>query len=66
LLTLVAENGLECWKVITEKLGFKNRREAIIEFLRINLDFSNTSDTLMKDFLMNYSINSNYEDIMDL
>ena len=36
-LLLVAKNGCDQWKTIAEQMGLKNRREAILEFLRIKV-----------------------------
>lgn len=37
LLHLVAENGMDDWKKIADELNLKNRREAILEFMRVKL-----------------------------
>lgn len=45
VLKTVSENGPE-WKMVQEFLTLKNRREAIIEFLKIEI-----TEDLEKDFL---------------
>jgi hypothetical protein len=47
VLKTVSKNGPD-WKLVADELNFKNRREAIIEFLRIPLGLD--SD-LEKDFI---------------
>jgi hypothetical protein len=37
LLILVSQYGCDQWRLIAEQMGLKNRREAIIEFLRIKV-----------------------------
>ena len=63
MLGLVSEHGVDQWRLIAEQMGLKNRREAIIEFLRIKVGSETLSesertdekikaaDSLEKDFL---------------
>lgn len=63
MLHLVSTNGADQWRLIAEQMGLKNRREAILEFLRIKVGSHSLSktertdekiqaaDTLEKDFL---------------
>ena len=44
MLILVAKNGCDQWRYIAEQMGLKNRREAILEFLRIKLGSDSLSD----------------------
>jgi len=41
MITLVGENGCDKWRFIAEQMNLKNRREAILEFLRIKLSDNN-------------------------
>ena len=41
-----AEYGCEQWKPISEAMGMKNRREALIEFLRLKIGKDNKSGHL--------------------
>lgn len=43
LISLVAEYGCEQWRPIGEAMGMKNRREALIEFLRLKIGKDNKS-----------------------
>ncbi len=39
------------WKQIAEEIGFKNKREAILEFLRVPIDDSKREDSnYIKDY----------------
>lgn len=63
ILLLVAENGADHWRLIAEQMGLKNRREAILEFLRIKIGSQsltpsekteekiNAAESLEKEFL---------------
>jgi hypothetical protein len=44
MLILVAKNGCDQWRYIAEQMGLKNRREAILEFLRIKLGSDSLND----------------------
>jgi hypothetical protein len=44
LLILVSQNGCDQWRLIAEQMGLKNRREAIIEFLRIKVGSQSLSE----------------------
>jgi hypothetical protein len=45
LLVLVSQNGCDQWRLIAEQMGLKNRREAIIEFLRIKVGSQSLTQT---------------------
>ena len=45
----MAEHGVDQWKSISEKMDLKNRREAIIEFLRIKIGADTVEDQASKD-----------------
>jgi len=54
----VSENGPE-WKLVQDALNLKNRREAIIEFLRIQI-----TEDLEKEYL--FEIGKKFEKVQDL
>lgn len=77
LLVLVSQNGCDQWRLIAEQMGLKNRREAIIEFLRIKVGSQSLTqtekasqqkvedaDALEKDFLFKVAqkVNLNEEE----
>ena len=43
MLAVVMDKG-DDWRAISEKMGFKSKREAILEFLRIPISDSNRED----------------------
>lgn len=57
---LVATHGCDQWKLISEEMGLRNRRDAIIEFLRVKLgsdtcednENKKNADSLEKEFLL--------------
>ncbi len=43
MLALVMEHS-DDWKTIADKMGFKSKRETILEFLRVTISDSNRED----------------------
>ena len=49
LICLVAEHGCEQWKLISEAMAMKNRREALIEFLRLKVAKDKSKNAMVMD-----------------